>query len=215
MTTYLGKELLILFTASAFRKLPSIYVFSYFPFGFEGRIWDLIVSVPDHCLSFYFTILSKQTQISNAFFPVYFWFYKKKNKSKTDYLHINRVVVNQDVSSQIEFSPGTFRLCHLAHVSIFNNFGFVPHFTRFHWSNNAHVEIHRITWKVDAYFNLQFSGSWTKIIAATFQWNMTSTIRCSFKYVSESCLPTVNLQFYRHRRKYPMLLFFPVYFRFH
>ena len=28
------------------------YVFSYFPFGFEGRIWDLIVSVPDHCLSF-------------------------------------------------------------------------------------------------------------------------------------------------------------------
>ena len=39
---------------SAFRKLPSVYVFSYFPFGFEGRMWDLIVSVPDHCLSFYF-----------------------------------------------------------------------------------------------------------------------------------------------------------------
>ena len=45
----------ILFAASAFRKLSSIYVFSYFPFGFEGRIWDLIVSVPDHCLSFYYT----------------------------------------------------------------------------------------------------------------------------------------------------------------
>ena len=42
------------FSASAFFKLPSIYVFSYFPFGFEGRLWDLIVSVPDHCLSFYF-----------------------------------------------------------------------------------------------------------------------------------------------------------------
>ena len=27
----------------------------YLIFGFEGRIWDLIVSVPDHCLSFYFT----------------------------------------------------------------------------------------------------------------------------------------------------------------
>ena len=55
MTTYLGKkELFIRFTASAFRKLPSIYVFSYFPFGFEGRMWVLIVSVPDHCLSFYF-----------------------------------------------------------------------------------------------------------------------------------------------------------------
>ena len=54
MTTYLGKKLFILFAASAFRKLSSIYVFSYFPFGFEGRISDLIVSVPDHCLSFYF-----------------------------------------------------------------------------------------------------------------------------------------------------------------
>ena len=48
-----GKELFIRF---AFRKLLSIYVFSYFPFGFEGRMWDLIVSVPDHCLPFYFTI---------------------------------------------------------------------------------------------------------------------------------------------------------------
>ena len=27
----------------------------YFLFGFKGRIWDLIVLVPDHCLSFYFT----------------------------------------------------------------------------------------------------------------------------------------------------------------
>ena len=26
-------------------------VFGSFPFGFNGRIWDLIVSVPDHCLS--------------------------------------------------------------------------------------------------------------------------------------------------------------------
>ena len=32
--------------------------FSYFPFGFEGRLWALIVSVPDHCLSFY---ISEQT----------------------------------------------------------------------------------------------------------------------------------------------------------
>ena len=56
MTTYFGKELFIRFTASVFRKLPSIYVLSYFPFGFEGRMWDLIVSVPDHCLSFYFAL---------------------------------------------------------------------------------------------------------------------------------------------------------------
>ena len=53
MTTCLGKSCSFWFTASAFRKLLSIYVFSYFPFGFEGMMWDLIVSVPDHCLSFY------------------------------------------------------------------------------------------------------------------------------------------------------------------
>ena len=58
MWAELGKELFILFAASAFRKLSSIYVFSYFPFGFEDRIWDLIVSVPDHCLSFYFAYQS-------------------------------------------------------------------------------------------------------------------------------------------------------------
>ena len=31
----------------------------YEGFGFEGRIWDLIVSVPDHCLSFYLRYKSK------------------------------------------------------------------------------------------------------------------------------------------------------------
>ena len=41
-------------TMHAFRKLLSIYVFIYFPFGFEGRMWDLIVSVPDRCLLFDF-----------------------------------------------------------------------------------------------------------------------------------------------------------------
>ena len=46
-----GKELFIQFIASAFCKLLSVYVFSYFPFGFEGKMWDLIVSVPDQCLS--------------------------------------------------------------------------------------------------------------------------------------------------------------------
>ena len=49
------KELFIRFTTSAFRKLSSVYVFSSFPFGFEGRMWDLIVSVPYH-LSFYFNL---------------------------------------------------------------------------------------------------------------------------------------------------------------
>ena len=47
---------------SAFRKLPSAYVFSYFPFGFEGRMWDLIVSVPGHCLSFYFSLFDPRSR---------------------------------------------------------------------------------------------------------------------------------------------------------
>ena len=31
-----------------------VCVFGCFPFGFEGGMWDLIISVPDHCLSFSF-----------------------------------------------------------------------------------------------------------------------------------------------------------------
>ena len=46
------------------RKLPSIYVFSDFPFGFEGRMWDLIVSVTDHCLFFYFLFVSQGEGLS-------------------------------------------------------------------------------------------------------------------------------------------------------
>ena len=58
-----GKELFIRFAASTFRKLLSIYVFSYFPFGSEGRMWDLIVSVPDHCVSFYFLLILQETKV--------------------------------------------------------------------------------------------------------------------------------------------------------
>ena len=61
-----GKELFIRFTARAFRKLLSIYVFSYFAFGFEGRIWDLIVSVPDHCLSFFFVCSADRSKNTDA-----------------------------------------------------------------------------------------------------------------------------------------------------
>ena len=54
MTTYLGKS-----CSFGLPRVPSIYVFSYFPFVFEGRMWDLIVSVSDHCLSFYFLFCCK------------------------------------------------------------------------------------------------------------------------------------------------------------
>ena len=68
LVTYFSKLtncLFIRFIVRAFRKLLSIYVFSYFPFGFEDRMWDLIVSVSDHCLSFYFGQIGK-------YFPIYF-----------------------------------------------------------------------------------------------------------------------------------------------
>ena len=75
MTTCLGVRS-VRFTAHAFRKLLSIYVFSYFLFGFECSIWDLIVSVPDHCLSFYFTTDVGTTYFFNPLVlsdvPIYF-----------------------------------------------------------------------------------------------------------------------------------------------
>ena len=51
MTTYLGVScsfgLLCLSLANVYP-----FVFVSFPFGFEGELWDLIVFVPDHSLSF-------------------------------------------------------------------------------------------------------------------------------------------------------------------
>ena len=41
MAACLGKS--TRFTARDFRKLLSVDVFSYFPFGFEGMMWDLLV----------------------------------------------------------------------------------------------------------------------------------------------------------------------------
>ena len=69
--------LFIRFTARTFRKLLSVYVFSYFPFGFEGRILDLTVSLPDNCLSFNVgkvslkshSILNKCPKIHDPLYP--------------------------------------------------------------------------------------------------------------------------------------------------
>ena len=47
----------IQFTVSVFRERLSIYVCASLPFGFEGRMWDLIVIAPDHCLYFYFGLI--------------------------------------------------------------------------------------------------------------------------------------------------------------
>ena len=64
-----GRELFIRFTARVFRKLLSVYVVIYFPFGFGGGIWGLIISVPDHCLSFYFTCIKLDIEAEMAVEP--------------------------------------------------------------------------------------------------------------------------------------------------
>ena len=51
MAIYLGKAV---HSVCRWCLSLSVCVFGCFTFGFGGRMWDLIVSVPDHCLSFYF-----------------------------------------------------------------------------------------------------------------------------------------------------------------
>ena len=53
MTTYLGKSCSFGLLRVPFVNCRQFMNLVFFPFGFEGRMWDLIVSVPDHCLSFY------------------------------------------------------------------------------------------------------------------------------------------------------------------
>ena len=50
-----GKELFILFTVRIFRGRLSLCMCASFPIDFEGAMLDLIVLVPDHCLSFQFS----------------------------------------------------------------------------------------------------------------------------------------------------------------
>ena len=56
MTTYLGKSCSFCLPRVPFVKCRQFMYLFISLFGFEGRIWDLIVSVPDHCLSFYFDL---------------------------------------------------------------------------------------------------------------------------------------------------------------
>ena len=55
MTTYLGKSCSFCLPQVPFVNCRQ-FMYLVISFGFEGRIWDLIVSVPDHCLSFYYTV---------------------------------------------------------------------------------------------------------------------------------------------------------------
>ena len=54
MTTYLGKSCSFGLPRVPFVNCGQFMYLVISLFGFEGRMWDVIVSVPDHCLSFYF-----------------------------------------------------------------------------------------------------------------------------------------------------------------
>ena len=73
MTTYLGKS-----CSFGFPRVPFVNCrqFMYLVISllvFEGRMWDLIVSVPDHCLSFYLEEKYKLLTRHN-FSPALLWF---------------------------------------------------------------------------------------------------------------------------------------------
>ena len=55
MTTYLGKSCSFCLPRVPFVNCRQFMYLVISLLVFEGRIWDLIVSVPDHCLSFYFS----------------------------------------------------------------------------------------------------------------------------------------------------------------
>ena len=55
MTTYLGKSCSFGLPRVHFVNRGQFMYLVISLFGFEGRMWDLIVSVPGHCLSFYFS----------------------------------------------------------------------------------------------------------------------------------------------------------------
>ena len=63
MTTYLGKSCSFCLPRVPFVNCRQFMYLVISLFGFEGRIWDLIVSVPDHCLSFYY--VSTKTKSTN------------------------------------------------------------------------------------------------------------------------------------------------------
>ena len=59
MATCLGKSYSFGLPRVPFVNCCQFVYLVILPFGYEGRIWDLIVSVHDHCLSFYVNYLQR------------------------------------------------------------------------------------------------------------------------------------------------------------
>ena len=82
MTNYLGKSCSFCLPRVPFVSCRRFVCLVISLFGFEGRIWDLIVSVPDHCLPFYFPweLRDLRTVENGYIFPLF-----AKNGSKSFY----------------------------------------------------------------------------------------------------------------------------------
>ena len=52
----IGKEQLIRFSVHVFLECLSVCVYASFSFGFEDGMWDLIVLILEHFLSFYIVV---------------------------------------------------------------------------------------------------------------------------------------------------------------
>ena len=88
MTTWWERGVLIRLTASLFRELLSIRVcVRLFLLIFEGGMLSLIVLVPGHCISFYFTLKSV---VKNLYFLQYREWYSKLTDNKLN-LHFNGI----------------------------------------------------------------------------------------------------------------------------
>ena len=64
-------------------------MFGYFPFGFGGRVWGLIVSVPDCCLSFYFEGVNFDLYFANRCPELRIYYLKKDSGGLRDVYLIN------------------------------------------------------------------------------------------------------------------------------
>ena len=58
------KELFIRLTVRVFRESLSISLCASFAFGFAGWMWDSVVLVPDHCISFHFTLYQRTLSVN-------------------------------------------------------------------------------------------------------------------------------------------------------
>ena len=60
MTSCLGKVVRSVYCVCLLLAFVNFCICPSVPFGIEGRVWDVIVLIPDHCLSIYFVIYGSQ-----------------------------------------------------------------------------------------------------------------------------------------------------------